>query len=470
MARVIASLGSVAGGRAAWAGMLAAVVVSIASGCKPEPAGNMPGPFGGGATQPLRATQPLPTGNDQPVIRVGPPVSAVRTEPVVRIRVGWGETRTTINAAAGLRMGPPGDPGAQRTFTPPVTVTRRGEEFILVTGDRQSLSWAIPVMQVESASGASVTVENVEYPHHVVLHGLRQADAAGRPTGAWLNSFDIVNHAELESYLPGVLDKELYRAWNPTTFKALAIAARSYSLYSARKFASRHYDLEASVASQAYGGRVSNAKALDAARETRGQVLAWDGSVLPAYYSAASGGAGQDAVIAFPDGADIPPLRGRVQGGWDAQCRFYRWGPIVRGRAELARRIAEWGRFNGHPVAGLRDIASIQVTALSTAGRPAQFTVADSSGRRYTLRPEDFRFACNQEGAGQPKLSETQTLKSSHVSVQVSGDTVRFVDGKGFGHGVGLSQWGAEAMAEKGYDAHSILAFYYPGATVQKLY
>lgn len=470
MARVIASLGSIVFRRAAWASVFAAAVVAIASGCKPEPAGNMPGPFGGGGSTGPRVSPTAPIAADQPVIRVGPPVSAVRSEPVVRIRVGTSETRTTISGVGGLRIGPPGDTSATRVFTPPVSVTRSGEEFIIVTGDRQSLSWAIPAMRVEAVSGTSVTVNNVEYPHHVILHGLRQPDAAGRPTGAWVNSFDIVNHAELESYLPGVLDKELYKAWHPTTFKALAIAARSYSLYSARKFALRHFDLEASVASQAYGGRVSNAKALDAARETRGEVLSWDGSVLPAYYSAASGGTGQDAVIAFPDGADIPPLRGRVQGGWDVQCRFYRWGPIVRGRAELARRIAEWGRYNGHPIAGLRDIASIQVTAQSTAGRPAQFMIADSSGRRYTLRPEDFRFACNQEGAGQPKLSETQTLKSSHVTVQVSGDTVRFIDGKGFGHGVGLSQWGAQAMAEQGYDAPSILAFYYPGAMVQKLY
>lgn len=445
----------------------------IAAGCKPQPVSQMPGPFG---NEPARTPTPVaaPLG-DQPVIRVGPPVVAVRTEPQMRVRIGWGETSTKITAAGGaggLRIGPPQDWNAARTFASPVTVSRRGGEFILTTGDGQSLAWALPVLRIEAATDGiyGVGVDGVEYPHLLMLHGVREADAQGRPTGKWLNSFDVVNHVDLEAYLPGVLDKELYKAWHPTTFKAVAIAARSYALFSARKFAARHYDLEAGQASQAYNGRVSNAKAIDAARETRGQVLSWDGSVLPAYYSAASGGVGQDAVYAFPDGADIPPLRGRVQGGWDAQCRFYRWGPVARGKTELSRRIAEWGRLTGHPVAALREITAIQVTAQSSAGRPAQFTLTDSAARRYALRPEDFRFACNQEGAGQPKLSETQTLKSSHVTVQIAGDTVRFIDGKGFGHGVGLSQWGAQAMAEKGYDADAILAFYYPGAAVQKLY
>jgi stage II sporulation protein D len=56
------------------------------------------------------------------------------------------------------------------------------------------------------------------------------------------------------------------------------------------------------------------------------------------------------------------------------------------------------------------------------------------------------------------------------VQVRVVGDIVQFWDGRGFGHGVGMCQWGAQAMAQQGYDHQQILAFYYPGAVIAKTY
>ena len=69
-----------------------------------------------------------------------------------------------------------------------------------------------------------------------------------------------------------------------------------------------------------------------------------------------------------------------------------------------------------------------------------------------------------------PKVEMPQNLKSSHVSVQVGKTNVVFSEGKGFGHGVGLSQWGAQGMAHRGHDFRKILAYYYPGAEVSRAY
>lgn len=400
-------------------------------------------------------------------VTMGPPVAELRAEPVVRIRIGQSAGQVELQGLSGLRIAPLGHEAGARDFPAGVVVARRNGSFLIApAGAAQGMGWQVPALEVSPATGQSVRVNGVVYPGKVVLQA---ADTLQEAAG----TFDVVNYAPLEEYLPGVLDRELYAKWSPGAYRAQAVAARSYALFSGERNKERHFDLESTVASQAYGGSVSNPKALEGVRETRGLVLTYGGRVLPAYYSAASGGYGQDAKVAFADGADIPPLTGRFQGAWEAQARYYRWGPIVRSRTELARRIAAWGAINRHPVAALRDIEKIEVTAKSTSGRPAEFTITGTDRKKYTMGPEQFRFACNQDASGLRPVTEEAKLRSSHVTVNVaggSGGTVQFVGGQGHGHGVGLSQWGAQAMAERGHDYAAILAFYYPGAKLERLY
>lgn len=414
------------------------LAVLFLAGCPPKPAGV------GGVT-------------------MGPPARAIRAEPTVRIRVISGTNRIEADGGSGLRIGPVG--GTGRDFPARATIWKQGEAWMISpSGGRggQAMSWPLPALQIESTTYASVRIDGIAYPKRVVLQPSPQD--AGTPR------FDAINYTTLDDYLPGVLDKELFSKWHPTAYHAQAIAARSYALFSCAKNAARHYDLESTQASQAYAGSVSNAKALEAVSDTRGMVLTYDGLILPAYYSSTTGGTGQDAAIAFADGADIPPLRGRVQGGWDAAATYYRWGPINRPRTETARRIAAWGSANGNPVSSLRDLRAIEISRTNAVGRPAEFRLTDTGGRQYILRPEQFRFACNEDAPGVRPLSESEKLRSSHVRVRVVGGWVQFWDGHGYGHGVGMSQWGAQAMAEKGETYAAILAFYYPGARVERIY
>ena len=233
----------------------------------------------------------------------------------------------------------------------------------------------------------------------------------------------------------------------------------------------RHYDLESTTASQAYIGKARNARAVTAVAQTRGQCLTFAGRVVPAFYSSSTGGLGQDAVLAFPNRVeDIAPLRAREHGAWDKASPQYRWGPVVRDRAALARRIAAWGRDKPHPVSRLKSISRIEVAARNRVGRPASWAVTDADGQRYTLACEWFRNAGNDTDNGRLPLEKGQRLLSSHFDAAVVGNTVRFTQGRGYGHGVGLSQWGARGMAEAGHAYTAILQFYYPGAAVQKLY
>lgn len=394
---------------------------------------------------------------------MGPSVSAVRADPVMRIRIAVGTQVARIHSPSGIRVGPPGQPAAAREYFTPLVILRRSGSFYIQSG-KGAIAWAIPAIECNAISeSAGLTIDGSLYPSSAVMQVVDAAqDAMGK--------FDVIVHAHMEEYLPGVLDKELYRTWNLTTFKAQAVAARSYALYSCEKNRLRHYDLEATTASQAYVGVVSNPTALTAVQQTRGLVLTWQGRILPAYYSSAASDIGQDAAIAFPDAVDIPPLRGRYLGGWEAGTRHFRWGPIARPRHETSLRIAAWGYANRHAVAGLRDITTISINSRNSVGRPAGFTLTDNAGRVYKMRPEHFRFACNYESPSLTALRDDQKLKSSFVTPIVGGNVINFTNGHGYGHGVGLSQHGAEAMAQRGHEYSAILAFYYPGATLKKLY
>ena len=99
-------------------------------------------------------------------------------------------------------------------------------------------------------------------------------------------------------------------------------------------------------------------------------------------------------------------------------------------------------------------------------GRPTRYAIADGDGKRVVLSAASLRRAANWSVDGLP---DPKRLWSSYVEVTVDEDRVRF-DGRGYGHGVGLCQHGAEALARDGKDHQAILAWYYPGAKIVEAY
>jgi len=92
-------------------------------------------------------------------------------------------------------------------------------------------------------------------------------------------------------------------------------------------------------------------------------------------------------------------------------------------------------------------------------GRPVLLAVADANGRKIYLKAEDFRLAVGPD-----------RLKSTWCHIVDAGREVRFVDGRGYGHGVGMCQYGADGMARAGKNAVQILLYYYPGAHLERAY
>jgi stage II sporulation protein D (peptidoglycan lytic transglycosylase) len=439
-----------------------ASAIVLAGGCSPgTPVTGTRGPI---------STRPTPAQSRDVARRlVLPTIVSIGREPTVRVRIGKDVARVQVSGADALLIGPvgAGQAGSVRRFTRAVAVTYYRGAFMVTDTSRRTVRWALPAMRVAPASGAALAFNGKRYPGSLVLTPVK--DKSGRPTGR----LDVVNHVGMESYLPGVLERELYGSWEPGAFRAAAIAARSYTVFESSLNARKHYDLESTTASQVYGGRSQSPKALSAVSQTRGQLLEYNGRVVPAFYSSSCGGTGQDAKAAFtwlPGLPDMRPLRGQDHGGWCQQSDKFRWGPVTRAKSTLALRIKSWGEKQNHPVKALRGVRDIRVSRVNAVGRPTAFAVSDHAGRTYTLGPEQFRFAVNAAAPGIARPSKGQSLNSSHVRVKVGGSTVTFYDGRGFGHGVGLCQFGTQGLAKAGHNEYSILAFYYPGSRVVAAY
>jgi stage II sporulation protein D len=387
------------------------------------------------------------------------------SQPVVRVRIVKRAVSAVFENTSGLWLAPPGENNWQRLkrlMPSPLHIARVDGEYIIVDGSRQRLRWQVDQLMIVSQDGSPVGVNSRTYPQTVLLRAANSANIGG--------TFDVINHVRMESYLPGVLQKELYTTWHPTAFAAQAIAARTYAMHNVMTSTRRHFDLESTTASQAYVGASASQKARRAVEQTGGRVLLYRGRIFPAYYSSSCGGIGQDAAWAFPEGLDIAPLRGTQRHEWCQQSRYYRWGPIDRHASILARRMAAWGRTQKHAVAAISAIRHMYIEKTNHVGRPTRFVVTDHNGRSYKLDAEQMRMACNHDAPGIGSPARAQNLRSSHMQIQINGDVVTFYDGRGFGHGVGLCQWGMQAMSQHGYDHMHILATYYPGAQVRQLY
>ncbi len=418
-----------------------------------------------------RPMQPVPA--QKQVVQqqiVLPAITSIRSEPVIRVRIDKGQTRANLSSPSGLMVGP-ADPNlntAARHYPTAVAVTLYQGAFLITDTNRQSIRWALPELLISpAATGQLVTFNGKTYPGSIAL--VPSKNGNGVPTGG----LDVVNHVGMESYLPGVVERELYGSWEPTTFRAAAIAARTYAIFEASMSADKHFDLESTTASQAYSGQATNPKAVSAVAQTRGLLIEYQGRIVPAFYSSSCGGTGQDAVSAFtwlPGLPDIAPLRGQNHGPYCNKSTKFRWGPITRNKSTLEARMRAWGESEGHPIKSLRGLRDIRITKTNAVGRPTQFTITDNAGLMYTLGPEQFRFACNNSATGIGAVPREQSLNSSHVQVSVGASTVTFHDGRGYGHGVGLCQFGAQALAQAGYNEYSILSFYYPGSRVVRAY
>lgn len=254
----------------------------------------------------------------------------------------------------------------------------------------------------------------------------------------------VVNRVDLEDYVTGTLGREAYSSWNPEALKAQAVVTRTYALHQRARRGSDPFDLRADTSNQVYGGvDAETAPARAAVAATRGQYLAFRGEPILAVYHSASGGRTASAQEVW--GRRIPYLVSVPVRGEERSPDTY-WRASVSGTT-LAAALEPLGVRVG-------PVGALEVLERSESGRALRVRVVGAEGSAE-LEARKLRDALGAT-AVRSTLFEIRRVDGRFVFV-----------GSGHGHGVGMSQWGAQVMAERGASYGEILSAFYPGTSLR---
>ena len=259
------------------------------------------------------------------------------------------------------------------------------------------------------------------------------------------NAFHLVEHAPLETYLYGVLPYEMSYTWPLEALKAQAVAARTYTLKTLEGVKNQNFDVYSDVRSQMYkGGGKQYDSVKKAVDQTRGQVLTYEDKLFFTYYHANCGGATDD-VRSWNFGAkSIKPLSG-ASCKYDSHSKSYKWAMNV-----ARHKVESYAKSVGLTGA----LKSIKISRKTDTGRATNLMIKTAKGSK-TVPCGRFRLAT---GIRSCKITKLDVRKND----------VRF-EGKGYGHGIGMCQDGANGMAKDGKNYRKILKNYYPGAEIKTL-
>ena len=257
----------------------------------------------------------------------------------------------------------------------------------------------------------------------------------------------VINHIELDDYLYGVLYHEVSHRWPMEALKTQAIVARTFALYQARQNKIQPYDLRSDIYSQVYGGRTSEKWSTTRAVDlTKGKVLTYKGDIFPTYYHATCAGFTEDASNLW--NIDMPPLKG-------VKCDYCKISPHYKWTKEIPLWSLETDlKDNGYRIG---KITSFKVLSRNKSGRVDKVEIKDDANTSVILTGKDFRQIIGPNELRSAKFDGTIKWKGIVLS------------GYGWGHGVGLCQWGAYGMSKKGKKAEEIVRYYYPGTEVMSV-
>lgn len=259
-----------------------------------------------------------------------------------------------------------------------------------------------------------------------------------------------INEVDLEAYLYGVIKPEIDPQWPAEAVKAQAVAARTLAVE--RLSASRAhpgaagYDLPATTDAQVYLGVAAEDPAAAAAVDaTRGRVVTYRGLPIFAAYHSNSGGHTEDSenvwgtVYPYLRGVPDPYALGAPSAWWSARL------PV----SEVAARL----RRGGVEVPALSGVLPGRMTPW---GRAITVRLLGGDGETREINANRFRL-----------LVGSEVVRSTMFTISRQGEDLE-VAGRGAGHGVGLDQWGARALALVGFTSDQILKYYYTGVAIEQ--
>ncbi len=331
-------------------------------------------------------------------------------------------------------------------------------------------------------------------------------------------SMSVVNVVDIEQYLYGVVPKEMPALWSIEAVKAQAVAARTYAMNKKGVHTSSGYELCDTTHCQVYGGiKNEHENANLAVNQTEGVMCYYDGKPIDAVFYSSSGGYTENSEDVWM--SYIPYMRA-VEDSYEKEGKVWTYtltaGDINKclsyANANIGTVSSITGEYNSNgkllkliingtngkkdvkgdgirtffaPAAGslmskMFTINGQGATGNATAKKPLYAVGKDSvvgavnidsawaigDGSKAQVGQSNPLYAVGNTGVNEIPKQETTASQTSVVNIPVSSNTVITLNGRGWGHGVGLSQYGAKGMAEAGFDYISILKHYYTGIEV----
>jgi len=388
---------------------------------------------------------PLQARSPEPVVRVllqEAPVLEVGAVGLAPLSVGDGQGRTLLRLPAGNRLRlRRGATGLEAELLAAGTPQARPRSLTLPLQE----AWIAPMQGSESL----LVVKERRFRGRLLV----------RPVGRRLQA---INHIGLESYLASVVGSEMPAAWPQAALRAQAVAARTYALSHRKPLAP--YDMKATVASQVYRGvEAETASTRRAVATTRSQVLVQGGGLINAVFHSSSGGSTENSgeiwsrqlpyLVSVPDFDDRNPTR-----RWEQR---FDPGDLRKAFPEIAgaERIdvlesTSTGRIRRARVLGPRGMLLLRGSELR-----------ERLGLRSTLVRFNFEPAPQQALVSAAGPVPLPVLPASPAQPLAAPSLV--ATGRGFGHGVGMSQWGAYGLALRGQGHEQILRHFYRGVQVR---
>lgn len=309
----------------------------------------------------------------------------------------------------------------------------------------------------------------------------------------------VINYVGLEDYVKGVLPYEMSPSWPAEALKAQAVCARSYALSMLNKHEARYgFDLCNGTDCQVYqGANHATADSDRAVYQTRGEYLTYNGEIATGFFFSSDGGATEDAVNVW--GNEVGYLKGVADPYEDLDAATNgRWTKTL-----TAGEVADKLRAAGYEIGTVKSVAVTRRTAM---GNVNEVTVTDTSGSSVVIRRSacrsvfglnSIRYSINGESLPEtPSVVPTApTTSTTYISGSSAlGPTPRFAvgalgslkgsvlggsyfaaspngtytfTGTGWGHNVGMSQYGAKGMAEQGFDYESILRYFFTDIQIE---
>jgi stage II sporulation protein D len=261
---------------------------------------------------------------------------------------------------------------------------------------------------------------------------------------------DTIRELEIEDYILGVVVKEMGEDWPVEALKAQAVVSRTYLIWKMYTNRKNNYHIENSIYHQVYKdckNEMIKCKLL----ETRGEILVTESEELvPVFFHACSGG-----ITANP--SDV--WRGKYPFNYLVQDPYSENTPFSLWKKNISKSYLS--KIFGCPV------EKIEIIEKDQSNRVKLLKIIPKNGNIKILRGIDFRDIINRNT--EVHFNNPYVIPSTLFEIEDKGDTVVFT-GKGYGHGVGLSQYGAKKMAENGFKYKDILKFYFPNLQIKKIY